>query len=80
VQITHPRDRNNLIHSISVETIVRPLVWLGAILLVLWAVAWLGLKVLNGAVHLLLVIGVIMLIWGLVSRGARAVAGGRHSP
>jgi hypothetical protein len=59
---------------------MRPLVWLGALLLVLWAVAWLGFKVLSGMVHLLLVIGLIMLVWGLISRGASAITGGPRSP
>jgi len=48
--------------------------WLGIILLVLWAVLWLGFKIVSGLVHLLVIVGVAMLIWGLMKRGARAVS------
>lgn len=49
------------------------LIWLGIALLVLWAVLWLGLHIVSGAIHLLVVIGVALLIWGLVKRGARTI-------
>lgn len=52
-----------------------PLVWVGVILLALWAVAWLGFKIVSGLIHLLLIIGIAMLAWGLVKKGARAVTG-----
>jgi hypothetical protein len=52
---------------------MHPFVWLGVVLLVLWAVLWLGFKIVSGAIHLLVIIGVAFLIWGLVKRGARAV-------
>jgi hypothetical protein len=47
--------------------------WLGVVLVVLWAVLWLGLKIVSGVVHLLVVIGLAFVVWGLVKRGARAV-------
>ena len=56
---------------------MNPLVWLGAVLLVLWAAAWLAFKVASGLIHLLLVIGIAMIVWGLIKKGARAVTGGR---
>ena len=49
------------------------LAWLGIALLALWAVLWLGFKIVSGVVHLLVIAGIILLIWGLVKRGARAV-------
>ena len=49
------------------------LAWVGIVLLVLWAVLWLGFKIVSGIVHLLVLIGVVLLIWGLVKKGARAV-------
>ena len=49
------------------------LVALGILLLVAWAVLWLGFHIAGGLIHLLVVIGVVMLVWGLVKRGARAV-------
>jgi cell division protein FtsX len=49
------------------------LAWLGIALLALWAVLWLGFKIVSGIVHLLVLIGVVLLVWGLVKKGARAV-------
>lgn len=48
-------------------------VWLGVVLLVLWAILWLGLKIVSGVVHLIVVLAVVFIIWGLVKKGARAV-------
>jgi hypothetical protein len=50
------------------------LAWVGIALLVLWVVLWLGFKIVSGIVHLLVIAGVILLIWGLVKRGARALS------
>ena len=49
------------------------LVTLGIVLLELWAVLWLGFHIVTGAVHLLVIAGIVLLVWGLVKRGARAV-------
>ena len=49
------------------------LVWIGVILLVLWGVLWLGFNVVGGLVHLLVIAAVVMIGWGLLKRGARAV-------
>ena len=51
--------------------------WLGIVLLVLWVVLWLGFKIVSAVVHLLVLIGVVLLIWGLVKKGARAVGNRR---
>ncbi|HEY0684415.1 MAG TPA: hypothetical protein VGD45_18915 [Steroidobacter sp.] len=48
---------------------MKPLVWLGIGLVVAWAVLWLGIKMAVFAVHLLLLIGVAMIGWGLLQRG-----------
>lgn len=48
-------------------------VWLGVVLLIVWAVLWLGFKIVSGVVHLLVLVAVIFIVWGLVKRGARAV-------
>lgn len=53
--------------------VMRPLVWLGIILVVLWAVLWLGLKMASGLIHLLFIAGLVFVVWGLVKRGVRAV-------
>lgn len=53
---------------------MRALVWLGAALLVLWAVLWLGFKIVSGLVHLLVLVAVVLIVWGFVKKGAGAVA------
>ena len=49
------------------------LVWLGIVLIVLWVILWLGFHIVSGLIHLLVIIGIILLVWGLIKRGARAV-------
>jgi len=49
---------------------MKSLVWLGIALIVAWAVLWLGIKLAAFAVHLLLVIGVALIGWGLLQRTA----------
>lgn len=56
---------------------MHPLVWLGLALLALWVVLWIGFKVVSGIIHLLVIVGVIALIWGLVKRGSQAMRGPR---
>ena len=51
---------------------MKPLVWLGIALIVAWGVLWLGIKMAVFAVHLLLLIGVALIGWGLLHRGMRA--------
>lgn len=50
-----------------------PTLWLGIIIVVAWAFMWLGLKVATGMIHVLAVIGLALVIWSLIKRGARAV-------
>jgi hypothetical protein len=52
---------------------MQPLLWLGIVLVVLWAVMWIGLKVATGMIHLLVILGLAFVIWGLIKRGARAI-------
>jgi hypothetical protein len=52
---------------------MHPMVWLGIVLVVLWAFLWLGLKIVSGVIHILVVLGVVLLVWGLIKRGANAV-------
>jgi len=49
---------------------MKPLVWLGIGLIVAWAILWLGIKLAAFAVHLLLLIGVVLIGWGLLRRGS----------
>lgn len=48
-------------------------VWIGIGLLVCWAVLWLGFKLVGGVVHLLVLAAIVLIAWGLLKRGARAV-------
>jgi hypothetical protein len=48
---------------------MKPLVWLGIALIVAWGVLWLGVKMAVFAVHLLLLIGLALIVWGLMHRG-----------
>ena len=48
-------------------------VWLGIVLLALWMVLWLGFKIVSGVVHLLVLVAIVFIVWGLVKKGARAV-------
>jgi len=53
---------------------MNPLVTLGVLLLAVWAVLWLGFHVVSGLVHLLVIVAIVMIVWGLVKRGAAAVS------
>lgn len=57
---------------------MHPFVWIGAILMVIWAVLWLGFKIVSGVIHIVVLVGVVLLVWGLVKKGARAVRGDRR--
>ena len=49
--------------------------WLGAVLVVLWILGWLVFKIASGLIHLVLIIGIALFVWGLMKKGARAVRG-----
>ncbi|HEX8244871.1 MAG TPA: DUF5670 family protein [Longimicrobium sp.] len=46
---------------------------MGAVLVVLWLLALLFFKVVDFAIHLLLIAGLVLLVLGFVRRGAAAV-------
>lgn len=48
---------------------MRFLVWIGIAMVICWGLLWLGIKIAVGAVHLLLLFGVVLIGWGLVHRG-----------
>lgn len=48
---------------------------LGVVLIALWAILWLGFKIVSGLVHLLVIAGAVFIIWGLLKKGAAAVSG-----
>jgi hypothetical protein len=56
------------------ESVMNPFVAVGVLLLAIWAVLWLGFHIVSGLIHLLVVIAVISIVWGLVKRGASAVS------
>jgi len=45
------------------------LVWIGIAMVICWGLLWLGIKIAVGAVHLLLLLGVVLIGWGLLRRG-----------
>jgi hypothetical protein len=57
--------------------VMRILVGLGIILLVLWAILWIGFRIVSGLIHLIVVVAIILLIIGLLRRGASAIGGRR---
>lgn len=49
------------------------LVWLGVALVVCWGILWLGIKMAVGAIHLLLLLGVVLIVWGFI-QGRKSAA------
>ena len=47
---------------------MKPLVWIGIAMLVCWGMLWFGIKLAVGAIHILLVLGLALLCWGLLQR------------
>jgi hypothetical protein len=45
---------------------MKPLVWIGIAMIVCWGVLWLGIKMAVAAVHLLLLLGLVLIAWGLM--------------
>lgn len=44
-------------------------IWIGIAMVICWAILWLGIKMAMAAVHLLLLVGAILIIWGMIQRG-----------
>jgi hypothetical protein len=55
------------------RVVMQPLMMLGIVMVVLWAVLWLGLKIATGMIHVMLIVGLALVIWGLIKKGARAI-------
>jgi hypothetical protein len=50
---------------------MKALVWLGIAMVIAWAILWLGIKMAVGAIHLLLILGLVAIVWGVVrAKGA----------
>ena len=47
---------------------------IGLLLIVVWLVLWLAVKITFAAVHLLLLVGIAMIVFGLLSRSTRSSA------
>jgi hypothetical protein len=45
---------------------MKSLIWIGIVLMVLWGVLWLGVKIAFGAIHLLLLAGIALIVWGAI--------------
>jgi hypothetical protein len=61
---------------------MRLYVGLGILLLVLWALFWIVFRVVAWMVHLLVVVGLLFLLYGLMKRGVRQTRDrfGRQEP
>jgi uncharacterized membrane protein (DUF485 family) len=49
---------------------MKALVWIGLAMVIAWGALWLGIKIAFGAVHLLLLLGIVLIVWGLVHKGS----------
>lgn len=52
---------------------MKVLIWLGIALVVCWGVLWLGIKLAVGAIHLLLLLGLALIVWGFI-QGRKSAA------
>ena len=53
---------------------MKALLWIGIVLTILWAVLWLGVKIAVGAIHLLLLAGLVLIVWGAISHARSSSA------
>lgn len=44
---------------------MKALVWIGLAMIVCWGILWLGVKIAVGAIHVLLLLGLVLVGWGL---------------
>jgi hypothetical protein len=47
---------------------MKALFWIGIAMVVCWGIIWLGLKVAVGAIHLMLILGALLIGWGMLQR------------
>jgi hypothetical protein len=47
-------------------------IWIGIAMVICWGILWLGVKMAIAAVHLLLLLGVVLIVWGVISLGRSA--------
>ena len=47
---------------------------IGLLLIVVWLVLWLAVKITFAAVHVLLLLGIAMIVFGLLSRSSHSAA------
>ena len=52
---------------------MRLLAWLGIVMVLCWGLLWLGIKIAVGAVHLLLVLGIVLIVAAFFRRGRAKV-------
>lgn len=49
----------------------KAITWLGVAVVACWAILWLSVKIATAAIHLLLLLGLVFIVWGLVRRPSR---------
>ncbi|HEX7116027.1 MAG TPA: hypothetical protein VF193_12920 [Steroidobacter sp.] len=47
--------------------------WSGVAMIICWAVLWLGIKLAVGAIHALLLLGLVLVAWAVISRARTRV-------
>jgi hypothetical protein len=47
---------------------MKALFWIGIAMVICWGILWLGVKIAAGAIHVLLILGAILIGWGLLHR------------
>jgi hypothetical protein len=52
---------------------MRSLLWVGILLVILWALGWLVFRIASALIHIVLVVGIILAIMAVVRRGARTL-------
>ena len=63
---TGPRRVRSLSVTESAGYLMKVLVWIGIAMVIAWAILWLGVKMAMGAIHVLLVLGLVAIAWGVI--------------
>jgi hypothetical protein len=48
---------------------MKALFWIGVAMMICWGILWLGVKIAVGAIHALLILGVVLVGFALLRRG-----------
>ncbi len=54
------------------------IVLVGILMIIAWAFLWLWLKIVSGLIHIIPIVALVFIIWGMLQRGKRALQGDRR--